>query len=91
MVLERSRRREVRDRQGLLGQDSEEPFDLVQPRRTRRRVMELHARVSGEPGADLLGVVRRGVVQHDVEVALGIGAHDFLHELEEVRGGVGRD
>src|SRR4051812_22534533 len=81
--LERALRREVRDRQGLLGQEAEEPLDLVQPRRTRRRVVELHARMGGEPGADLVGVVRRGVVEDDVKVAVGIGAGDRLHEPQE--------
>ena len=50
--------------------------------------MEVHARVVGEPGADRVGVVRRRIVEHDVEVTRGVGARDLLHEPEEVRRGV---
>ena len=74
MVLQRAPRGKVGDRERLLGQDAEEALDLVQPRGACGRVMKVNARMGLEPGADLVGVVRGGVVEHDVELLVGIGA-----------------
>jgi hypothetical protein len=40
--------------------------------------MELDARVLGEPGAHVLGIVRGRVVEHHMERAVGIGAATFF-------------
>jgi hypothetical protein len=52
----------------------------------RFRILYLPLPSSGQPRADLFGAVRRGIVEHDMEVTVGIRAHDFLHEPEIVRG-----
>ena len=46
----------------LLGQQAEEPFDLVDPGRRGWREMDVPARSLGKPVADQLGLVGRGVV-----------------------------
>ena len=53
VVAPRTPRGEVGHAEGLFAEDAEEAFDLIEPRRAREGVMEGHARVLGEPGADL--------------------------------------
>src|SRR6266550_6793856 len=56
--------RKVRDAERLLSEDAKEALDLVQPRRARRRVVEVHARILREPLLHLRRAVRRRVVEH---------------------------
>ena len=69
----------------MFGQNAEKAFDLVQPGRARWGVVEVDARVGGEPGAHVLRIVRRRVVENDMELPARIGADDLLHKPEEVR------
>ena len=79
---------EVRRAERLLREDAEETFDLIEPRRARRREVEVHARVSGEPRDHFGRAVGRGVVEHHVELSTPVGALDLLHEREKVHRGV---
>src|SRR6266446_7037828 len=49
VLAERDLARKVRDAERLLSEDAKEALDLVQPRRARRRVVEVHARILREP------------------------------------------
>ena len=63
-------------------EDAEEAFDLVQPRRAGRREVKLHIGMGLEPRFVLLVGVE--VVEHDVDVAIGVIGHDLVHEVEEL-------
>jgi hypothetical protein len=66
-------------------------FDLVQPGRIRRGEVQLHARMGGEEGADLLRLMRREIVQDDMDVARPrLRVDDALQERHEVIAGVAR-
>ena len=55
----------------LVGEEPEEPFDLIDPGCRSRGVMGMPAWPLGEPVADQLGLMRGGVVHHDVDVQVG--------------------
>ena len=46
------------------------PFDGIQPRRARRRKMQLEPRVLGQPGFDLRSLVSRTVIQDHMQIHL---------------------
>ena len=52
----------------LAGNFGEEPLDEVHPGRAGRREVQLEARMPVEPSLHLGRLVRRGVVEHDVDV-----------------------
>ena len=68
MILEPTLRGKVGDGERLFREDAEEALDLVQPRRTGGGVVKMNTRVFTKPGADLLGVMCGGVIEHDVEL-----------------------
>ena len=55
----------------LLAEQREEPLDLVDPGRGGRREVGVPAGPLGEPVADQLGLVARGIVHDDVDVEIG--------------------
>lgn len=62
----------------------EPAFHGVEPRRTRRREVEMPVRVLGEPRPDRLGLVRRTVVQHHVDRPVILPrAHAAVDEPQE--------
>ena len=62
----------------------EPPLHGVQPRRARRREVERVVRVGLHPGPDFRGLVRRAVVEDDVDVrVLPPGGHPPVHEVHE--------
>ena len=68
-----------------LGYESEPAFDLIEPRRISRREMQVEAGSFREPGPDLGVLVRRVVVDHqvEIEIARDIG-FDVLQEAQEL-------
>ena len=75
---------ERRALEGFPGQDREPDFDLVQPRRVRRCVMELHVRVPRQPHVPLW-LVGGQVVQDHVDFHALVLLHDAVHEVEEFK------
>ena len=70
----------------LVGDQGEEPLDLVEPGRAGRGQVDVPAGPLGEPGTDHRGLVG-GVVVHDqvdIEVLGHVGL-DLVEELEELR------
>lgn len=68
--------------EGFAGEDREPDFDLVQPRRMGRRVVEMHILVTGQPHV-ALRLMRREIVEYHVELLVFIGSCDLVHEGEE--------
>src|ERR1035441_10708073 len=65
-----------------LSRELREPtFDEVQPRRARRREVEVEPRVAQQPGLYSWGLVRGGVVQDDVHFE--VVRHGFVDLGEE--------
>ena len=58
--------------QGLSFEDREPDFHLIEPRRPRRREVEVHVRVSLQP-AVVLRLVGIEVVEDDMDLAVRIG------------------
>ena len=59
-------------------------FDLIQPRRIRRREMQVHARMSVEEGLHAPGLVRREVVDNHVDLAsTRLRRNHIAQELDE--------
>ena len=72
--------------------DLREPeFDLIEPRRIRRRVMEMDGRMCHQEGPDLLRFVGREIVHDDVHLASsGLCLDDGLQEADKFRARVPR-
>ena len=69
----------------FLGQQSEPPFDEIQPRGTGRREVEVEPRVTRQPATHPRGFVRAVVVEDQVHVQVGRdGAVNRLEELEKL-------
>ena len=70
--------------------DLREPqLDLIQPRRIRRRKVQVHARMLRQERADLLGLMRRQIVENDVNLGRrGLRRHNLGQKCQEVRAGV---
>jgi len=68
---------------GALGDESEEAFDLVEPRGVAGREVNVPARTACEPGSDL-GMLVGGVVVDD-EVDVELGWHISFDVTEEAR------
>ena len=83
VLVQRDLARKVRDAERLLSEDAKEALDLVQPRRARRRVVEVHARILRELLLRLRRAVRRRVVEHDVQLLSRMATRDMLHEAEK--------
>ena len=67
----------------------EPDFDLIEPGRVSRGVMELNIGMSGEELRHGLGLVRRKVVGDDVDLlALGLGGDHICEKGHELRAGV---
>ena len=64
-------------------EDGEPAFDLVEPGGVRRREVEMNVFVASQP-APALGLVGVEVVEDDVDLALGMGGHDPVHEVEKL-------
>jgi len=65
----------------VVGQQREEPLDLVDPGSGGRREMDMPARAFGEPVSDLIGFVG-GVIVHD-DVDVEIVGHAGLDAVKE--------
>src|SRR5260370_5987630 len=70
-------------RERLAGEDREPDLDLVEPRGMGRRVVEPDILVALQPHVPL-GLVRREVVEHDMDFALPVSGDDLVHEVEEL-------
>jgi hypothetical protein len=69
----------------------EEAFDEIEPGRTRRREVQLEARMLGQPRLHLRCLVRPVVVEHQVDVEVLLHAPvDPLQEADELLGAVTR-
>lgn len=75
---------------GLTSQNAEPDLHHVQPRRPRRREVEVDARVSRQPRLDLWGFVRGRVVEDDMQGARPIPSSEDVQEPKEVGSGVAR-
>ena len=69
--------------QGPFPEDAEPDFDLVHPGSMRGRVMEMDVGVSGQPSL-YLGLVGPEVVEDDVDLPVGPGRDDPIHEGQEL-------
>ena len=71
--------------EALPGQFGEEPFDGIEPGCRGRGEMEMEPRMPFEPGADLGMLVRRIIVDDQVQLPLGRGfAIDLVEEADEL-------
>src|SRR3989442_12237770 len=61
----------------------QEDLDLIEPGSVCRREVETHSRMRGQP-AILLGLVSGKIVEHDVDLALGMLGKDLVHEVEKL-------
>lgn len=61
-----------------------EGFDLIEPRSAGRRVVKMDLGMASQPCLDIGSAVGGRVVEDDVQFLVGVGAHDPLHEAEEV-------
>ena len=69
----------------LLRQRREPAFHLIDPRRVRRREMQVEARVAEQPAMDERCLMRGVVVQDDVHVEVGWHLHiNAIHQLAEL-------
>ena len=67
----------------------EPDFDLIEPRRVSRGVMELSVGMGSEELSHGLGLVRRKVIGDDVDLlALGLRGDDICEKDHELRAGV---
>src|SRR6266542_3375258 len=67
-------------------------LDLIQPRRVRRREVDLHMRMREQERPDRLRLVRGEIVRNDVNLAaLRLTVDDVAEELDERRARVARD
>ncbi len=67
------------------GDDVEPDLDLIEPRRVRRRVVDVKARPGCEPSSNLVVLVGRIVVDDEMNVQLlRDGGFDVAQELEEL-------
>src|SRR5262249_61176775 len=69
-------------RERLALEDGEPSLDLIEPRRPRRREMEVDLRMFLEPAVTPLMSVE--IVEDDMQLAIRKGSHDVLHEAEEL-------
>ncbi len=70
---------------GPLGDDVEPDLDLIEPRRVRRRVVDVKARSGCEPSSNLGVLVSRVVVDDEMDVQLLWDRRvDVAQELEEL-------
>ena len=72
---------------GLAGEDAEPGLDHVEPRGAGRREVEVDAGMSLKPCLDLGGLVRRRVVENDMEFA-PVVTGNLLEETQEVSSGM---
>ena len=82
-LAQRAHAREARARERGTGQDAKPDFDEIEPARVGRRVVQVHARVPREP-AIVFRFVGTQIVQNDMQLAVGIGRDDPIHEMEEL-------
>jgi hypothetical protein len=75
---------------GLAGQDAEAGLDLVHPRRRGRGEVEGDARMALQPALHGRRLVDAHVVEHQVQLAGGVGPRHQAQEGSEVGGGVSR-
>ena len=66
-------------------EDAEPDLDLVEPARVGRREVEVDVPMAGQP-AIVAGLVGVEVVEDDVDlqVGIGMGREDLVHEVEEL-------
>jgi len=84
-VAHLARRRVARSLEGRPFEDAEPDLDLVEPRRVGRGEVEMDVPMADQP-AVVLGLVGTEVVEHDVdlELRIGVGREDVVHEVEEL-------
>jgi hypothetical protein len=68
---------------GGAAEDREPDLDLVHPGGVGRPEVEAHVGMTRQP-AVALRLVGVEVVEHDVDVAIGVIGHDLVHEVEEL-------
>src|SRR6516225_7916315 len=65
----------------LVGKVAEEPFHLIAPRGTRRREVQMKARMPGQPAPHRGSLVRRVVVQDQMDIL--VRRRLLMDQLEE--------
>jgi len=65
------------------GQNREPDFDLVEPGRMRRRVMETHVLVPLQPHV-AFGFVGGEIVEDDMDFSRRMSSDDMVHEVQEL-------
>ena len=68
--------------QRLPTENAKPAFDLIEPRRVSRREVEMNLRMALQP-AVILGFVGVEVIQHHVDLAVGVGGHQLVHEIQK--------
>jgi hypothetical protein len=75
-------RRETHAPERLLAQDAEPTFHLIQPRGIGGGEMQVDFGMALQPPI-VFGLVSVQVVQHDVHLAIRVGGHDLIHEVQK--------
>lgn len=71
-------------RKPLLAQDTEEALDQIDPGCVRGSVVKAHPGMAADPASQSFVFVDVQIIRHDVQFAIRIGPHDFIHEAEEI-------
>ena len=79
------RRRGARSAEGRPFEEAEPDLDLVEPGGVGRGEVEVDVPMTGQP-AVVLGLVGSEVVEHDVDLQIGVrmSGEDVVHEVEEL-------
>ncbi len=83
LVPDLLRRGEAGALEGGAAEDREPDLDLVHPGGVGRREVEADVSMTREPAVPLR-LVGAEVVEHDMDLALRVGGHDLVHEVEEL-------
>ena len=70
--------------QPLLTENTEEAFDEIQPGGMSRGVMKPHLWMTVQPVAGSLILMSVQVIDYHMQLAIRMGSHDIIHELQEV-------
>ena len=76
-------RGKTRAAQSLARQDAKPDLDLIEPTGMGRCVVPVHIGVASPPAISLR-LMTAQVVQHDVNLLLGVIGHHFVHEVQEL-------
>src|SRR6201993_775791 len=83
LVAQLAWRGEAGPGQGLAGEDGEPDFNLIEPGGVGRREVKMDVLVACQP-AIVFGLMGVQIVENDMNLAVGIGGDDAVHEIQEL-------